>query len=118
MAGKRLFFVLGLIGIVCVAAGGVVYAITREFSVIPLSLVWGGLLWLAPENGICQVETPSPLTRFDAADGLTGTVEDMLRHQGLLYVSTSDGVFYLDAGITQYLGRSDARQLQQMRRRD
>ncbi len=46
MTGKRLFFVLGLVGIVCVAAGGVVYAITREFSVIPLSLVWGGLLSL------------------------------------------------------------------------
>ena len=46
MAGKRLFFVLGLVGIVLVAAGGVVYAITREFSVVPLSLVWGGLLSL------------------------------------------------------------------------
>jgi ABC-type uncharacterized transport system involved in gliding motility auxiliary subunit len=46
MAGKRLFVVLGLVGVVFVAAGGVVYAITREFSVIPLSLVWGGLLSL------------------------------------------------------------------------
>ncbi|MCP4326936.1 MAG: GldG family protein [Alphaproteobacteria bacterium] len=46
MAGKRLLFVLGLVGIVSVAGGAVVYAITREFSVIPLSLVWGGLLSL------------------------------------------------------------------------
>jgi len=46
MTGKRLFFVLGLVGILCIAAGGVVYAITREFSVVPLSLVWGGLLSL------------------------------------------------------------------------
>ncbi|MCP5074903.1 MAG: GldG family protein [Rhodobacteraceae bacterium] len=46
MAGKRLFFVLGLVGTVCAAAGAVVFAITREFGVIPLSLVWGGLLSL------------------------------------------------------------------------
>ncbi len=50
MAGKRLFFVLGLVGIVFVAAGGVFYAITREFSVVPLSLVWAGLLSLPDWN--------------------------------------------------------------------
>ncbi len=46
MTGKKLFFLLGLVGVVCIAAGGVVYAITRDFSVVPLSLVWGGLLSL------------------------------------------------------------------------
>ncbi len=46
MMGKKLLVVLGLVGILCLAAGGVIYAITREFGIIPLSLVWGGLLSL------------------------------------------------------------------------
>ncbi len=46
MAGRNFLIVLGLIGAVCVATGGVIYAITREFSIIPLSLVWVGLLSL------------------------------------------------------------------------
>ncbi len=46
MTGRRLLFILGLVGMASVAAGVVVYAISREFSVIPLSLVWGGLLSL------------------------------------------------------------------------
>lgn len=35
---------LGILGGVLIAAGGVTYAITREFSTVPLLLVWGGLL--------------------------------------------------------------------------
>lgn len=35
---------LGLLGIVFVLAGGVTYAITGEFSAVPLLSVWGGLL--------------------------------------------------------------------------
>ncbi len=46
MAGKKLFFILGLIGLVCIAAGGVLYAITGESGIISLSLIWGGLLSL------------------------------------------------------------------------
>ncbi len=46
MAGMRLFLIVGPVGIICVATGAVIYAITREFSVIPISLVWGGLLAL------------------------------------------------------------------------
>lgn len=37
---------LGLLGIVFVLAGGVTYAITGEFSAVPLLSVWGGLLLL------------------------------------------------------------------------
>ncbi|OHC75624.1 MAG: hypothetical protein A3G18_00225 [Rhodospirillales bacterium RIFCSPLOWO2_12_FULL_58_28] len=35
---------LGLLGVVSLLAGGVTYAITGEFSAVPLLLVWGGLL--------------------------------------------------------------------------
>ncbi len=46
MTFRKLLFALGLAGVVCVAAGGIYYAVTREFGVVPLSLVWGGLLSL------------------------------------------------------------------------
>jgi|TARA_B100000959_G_scaffold277029_1_gene332793 ABC-type uncharacterized transport system involved in gliding motility auxiliary subunit len=46
MMAKKIFFVLGLAGVVAIIAGGVIYAVTREFGIVPLSLVWGGLLLL------------------------------------------------------------------------
>ena len=46
MKNNRLFILLGLAGVILVAAGGSIYAITREFSAIPISLTWAGLLSL------------------------------------------------------------------------
>lgn len=46
MMNNKLLFVLGLVGVILIAAGGVIYGITREFSVAPISLVWVGLLLL------------------------------------------------------------------------
>ena len=45
-----------------------------------------GLVWLASEGSVCQVETPSPLSRFDIKVGLSGGVADIVRHKGVLYV--------------------------------
>ncbi len=36
-----------------------------------------GIVWLGLEGAICQVETPSPLTRFDIRAGLSGSVSDV-----------------------------------------
>src|SRR5204863_9054617 len=55
-----------------------------------------GMVWMALEGAICQVETPSPLTRFDIRAGLSGSVADVIRHKGTLYVATGVGLFYLD----------------------
>ena len=55
-----------------------------------------GILWAAPEGAVCQIEIPSPLSRFDIRLGLSGTVADVVRHKGVLYVATGVGVFYLD----------------------
>jgi signal transduction histidine kinase len=52
-------------------------------------------LWLALENGISRVATPSPLSHYDERNKLEGNVEFILRHQGLLYVAASRGIFYL-----------------------
>jgi signal transduction histidine kinase/ligand-binding sensor domain-containing protein len=56
-----------------------------------------GALWLGLENGISQVEISSPLSLHDELSGLRSTVYDVIRHRGVLYVSTNTGVFYLDA---------------------
>ena len=50
-----------------------------------------GMVWMALEGAICQVETPSPLSRFDIKAGLSGSVSDVVRHKGVLYVATSVG---------------------------
>lgn len=46
MKAKGLFAPLGLLSIVLLAAGGLVYAITGEMSNLPLALTWVGLLVL------------------------------------------------------------------------
>jgi signal transduction histidine kinase/ligand-binding sensor domain-containing protein len=61
-----------------------------------------GILWIAPEGAVCQAETPSPLSRFDIRVGLSGTVADVVRHKGVLYVATGVGVFYLDQATSTF----------------
>jgi signal transduction histidine kinase/ligand-binding sensor domain-containing protein len=61
-----------------------------------------GILWVAPEGAVCQVEIPSPLSRFDIKVGLSGAVADVVRHKGVLYVATGIGVFYLDAASSTF----------------
>ena len=61
-----------------------------------------GTLWLGPENGIVQIETPSPLSFYGPTSGLIGGVYDILRHNGILYVGTSNGVFFLDPATTTF----------------
>lgn len=53
-------------------------------------------LWLALNNGITRVELPSPVSVFRKENGLEGTVENVVRHNGKIYVATNLGIFYLD----------------------
>jgi len=52
--------------------------------------------WLALNNGIARVEATGPFTTFGAERALTSMVNKIQRHNGLLHVATSTGVFYLD----------------------
>jgi signal transduction histidine kinase/CheY-like chemotaxis protein len=55
-----------------------------------------GGLWVGYEGGLARVETPSPVSLHDQRSGLNGgSVSNMLRHQGTLYVTTGRGVFLL-----------------------
>ncbi len=55
-----------------------------------------GTVWLGLQSGICKIEVPSPLSRFDASSGLSGAVNDIVRHKGVLYLATIQGIYYLD----------------------
>lgn len=60
-----------------------------------------GGLWLALNNGLARVETPSPLSVFDQRLGLKGAVAAIARHRGVLYVATA-------FGLTRWHGRAFA----------
>jgi signal transduction histidine kinase/CheY-like chemotaxis protein len=54
-----------------------------------------GALWLGLDAAIARVEVPSPVSFFDAADGLPGTPSDLSRHEGRLYMAGQIGLGYL-----------------------
>jgi serine phosphatase RsbU (regulator of sigma subunit) len=53
-------------------------------------------LWIGTNNGIIYVEVNAPLTIFNDRQGLEGTTYCISRIDGVLYIGTSLGVFYLD----------------------
>lgn len=55
-----------------------------------------GLIWISPEGSISAVEYPSPITVFDESAGQISSVLSMQRYKGVLYISTTNGIFYLD----------------------
>ena len=61
-----------------------------------------GTVWLGLQSGICKVESPSPLSRFDASSGLSGAVNDIVRHKGILYLATIQGIYYLEPGSASF----------------
>lgn len=55
-----------------------------------------GGLWLGTDTGLMRIEWPSAVSVFDAVNGLgSGAVADVVRHEGVLYAATSEGVFLL-----------------------
>ncbi|MFK7847566.1 MAG: response regulator [Rhodothermales bacterium] len=54
-----------------------------------------GILWLALNNGISKVEMDSPFTIFTANQGIEGSVNAMVRHDGIVYAATTVGVYYM-----------------------
>ncbi|MBW8048922.1 MAG: hypothetical protein FVQ77_01000 [Cytophagales bacterium] len=52
-------------------------------------------LWLALSDGISRIEINSPITFFNDKTGLEGTVESIVRHNGILYLATNLGIYYL-----------------------
>jgi len=51
-------------------------------------------LWLALDNGICQVDILSPLRYWNQETGINGLLTDVARIGSTFYVSTGSGIFY------------------------
>ncbi len=55
-----------------------------------------GGLWVGMDTGVARLEWPSPLSLFDATNGLgQGVVTAIEREAGVLHVATSEGLFRL-----------------------
>ncbi len=52
-------------------------------------------LWMALDNGISRVEAFSPFTLYGRETGLHGIALAITRHEGILYVASGQGVYYL-----------------------
>lgn len=61
-----------------------------------------GDIWIGPEGSISHIEIPSPFSIFDDASGVEGFVSDITRHNGVIYVSTTNGLFYLDSKTSRF----------------
>lgn len=55
-----------------------------------------GILWATFLNGISKFEYKSPLKYLGSDSKLAGTISDIIRFEGKLYVGTSLGLYYLD----------------------
>jgi len=55
-----------------------------------------GALWLALNNGLAKVEVASPVSVIDRRAGLPGSVYNLLRFRGDLWVATAAGLFRTD----------------------
>jgi serine phosphatase RsbU (regulator of sigma subunit)/ligand-binding sensor domain-containing protein len=50
-------------------------------------------LWLALGKGIAHAEISSPLTSLSEAQGINGTVENIIKHKRNIYIATSSGLY-------------------------
>lgn len=60
-----------------------------------------GNLWLALNNGLAELETPSPITLFAEATRLTGEVMDICRIKGVMYMATINGLFRIENSVVR-----------------
>jgi signal transduction histidine kinase len=59
-------------------------------------------LWLAMQGGIARVEAAGPFSTFDADRGIESYVSKVLRHQGVLYAATGEGIVYFDSDTDEF----------------
>ncbi|MCB9037203.1 MAG: response regulator [Lewinellaceae bacterium] len=55
-----------------------------------------GGLWIGMDAGISRAEISAPLTHFTGLEGVEGSIFDIIRHQGVLHIATSTGIYFLD----------------------
>ncbi len=58
-------------------------------------------LWLTLNNGISQVEMPSPFRFWDTKNEIKGNIQTIHRFNNTLYLATTEGVFYYDTAFNK-----------------
>ncbi|QQS35963.1 MAG: GHKL domain-containing protein [Ignavibacteriales bacterium] len=54
-----------------------------------------GAIWLATDNGISRIDYASPITYFDSRNNFETIPIGIIRHNEILYVASTSGVYYL-----------------------
>jgi len=60
-------------------------------------------LWLATDNGISELEYPSPLTYFNEKSGLKGEIFDIVRNNSRIYFAAYSGLHFLDPQNSRFI---------------
>ncbi len=50
-------------------------------------------IWSAMNNGIARIDYASPLSYYKEESGLSGNINAVIRHNGLIYAGTTNGLF-------------------------
>ncbi|WP_165933475.1 sensor histidine kinase [Arundinibacter roseus] len=100
-------------GIVLMDSLGIIRQIIRgdmfeEAQVNSLFEAQGGILWMALNNGLAQVDIPSPMSVFDDAANVKGAVNHLLRYQGEMYLGTLNGLFVVNGFRAQQISGLNA----------
>ncbi len=56
----------------------------------------GNGLWLTHEFGATRIDLNLPVRQYNSFPGLEGNLSEVIQFKGKIYVSTSEGVFYLE----------------------
>ncbi|MBC7922240.1 MAG: response regulator [Ferruginibacter sp.] len=61
-----------------------------------------GNLWLGTQSGISKVALGEPLRLTDRRDGLRGSVDQVVAHEGKLFIGTKEGLFVAEQNPSVY----------------
>jgi serine phosphatase RsbU (regulator of sigma subunit)/ligand-binding sensor domain-containing protein len=61
-----------------------------------------GAIWLATSNGISRIDYESPVSYFDSRNDFKTLSNDIIRYNGIIYVATNSGVYYLDSKTSKF----------------
>jgi PAS domain S-box-containing protein len=102
--GKYYFLGTSLNGVVVIDKNGKhIKTITKKDgldigSIYDLYLDKQNNIWVASANGMSKIEIASPVTYWSESEGTQIYVLDVVRYQNKLFISTENGILYLENG--------------------
>ncbi|KAA9041151.1 GAF domain-containing protein [Ginsengibacter hankyongi] len=61
-----------------------------------------GSIWLATANGISRIDYSSPVSYFDSRNDISGVPIDIIRHNGIIYTCTNNGLYALNPKTSKF----------------